>query len=179
MNWKTYAQASLVVLFLAVGARLFLIYHERNAPPPTKDTSSYRVLSSDDYVVPPKSYVYDLNSARSLRGKTVWARTTGQFAYYPVHGTHADFSHPEGTIPALKALKIEDFSLQSDGKAGRQLMMVFSSPARHGRFAVPVGAEKNDQYVIYLDDAFLLKDPHEVYKHWTADQWKAISEHRM
>ena len=45
--------------------------------------------------------------------------------------------------------------------------------------AVPIGAEKGSEIRIYSDDAFFIEDPHELYKHWTADMWKAVDAHEV
>ena len=44
---------------------------------------------------------------------------------------------------------------------------------------VPIGVEKDGDFKIYSDDIFFMEDPHELYKHWPVDVWKAIDEHRV
>ena len=46
-------------------------------------------------------------------------------------------------------------------------------------YAVPIGAEKGDDFKIYSDDAFFIEDPHELYKHWPPEMWKAVDAHEV
>jgi hypothetical protein len=46
-------------------------------------------------------------------------------------------------------------------------------------YAVPIGSEQGGDFKIYSDDIFFIEDPHELYKHWPADVWKAIDNHEV
>src|ERR1019366_3254667 len=46
-------------------------------------------------------------------------------------------------------------------------------------YAVPIGAEKGDDFKVYTDQILFLEDPRELYKHWPADVWKAIDNHQV
>ena len=46
-------------------------------------------------------------------------------------------------------------------------------------YAVPIGAEKGDEFKIYSDDIFFIEDPHDLYKHWPAEVWKEVDAHEV
>jgi hypothetical protein len=46
-------------------------------------------------------------------------------------------------------------------------------------FAAPIGVKNGDDFKIYSDDIFFIQDPHELYKHWPAEVWKAIDAHQV
>lgn len=46
-------------------------------------------------------------------------------------------------------------------------------------YAVPIGAEKDGDFRCYADEIFFIEDPRQLYKHWSAEVWKAIEEHRV
>jgi hypothetical protein len=46
-------------------------------------------------------------------------------------------------------------------------------------YGVPVGYHQNGQYTFYLDEIFFYDDPHELYKHWGPEVWKAIDSHQV
>src|SRR5664279_3989249 len=47
------------------------------------------------------------------------------------------------------------------------------------RYAFSIGVEDNGSYSIYSDDILFVQDPHELYKHWSAEVWKAIENHQV
>jgi hypothetical protein len=42
-----------------------------------------------------------------------------------------------------------------------------------------VGWLRNGSYQIFSDEIFFIQDPRELYKHWPADIWEAIAQHRV
>ncbi len=40
-------------------------------------------------------------------------------------------------------------------------------------------SEKGSDFECYSDNIFFIEDPRELYKHWPADVWKAVDEHRV
>jgi hypothetical protein len=64
----------------------------------------------------------------------------------------------------------------------RQVSMVFTLPESSDaakEYAVPVGYHEAGQYTFYTDEIFFYDDPHELYKHWGPEVWKAVDEHRV
>jgi hypothetical protein len=56
-------------------------------------------------------------------------------------------------------------------------MAVFQKEAKS--YAVPIGFEADEQYKIYSDEMFYIEDPHQLYKHWSADVWQAVERHEV
>ena len=59
----------------------------------------------------------------------------------------------------------------------RQVMAIFEKD--ENQFAVPIGAQKGNDYQIYSDEMFYIQDPRELYKHWPAEVWQAIEQHQV
>ncbi len=61
--------------------------------------------------------------------------------------------------------------------SGKQVLAKFELDGKP--YVVPIGVEKDGDYTIYADDMFFIEDPHELYKHWPAEVWKAIENHEV
>jgi len=175
-------QIVLAVAIVIVGARTAYIVYERHqlrveGEKPKPETA----LSADAYVSPHKLHSYDLLSARDLTKQPVWVRVGYSLTYYPYDPKRrkADFAHEAGTLPPLQKLQSEDvFTGVAPQAAGtRQVLARFELNGKP--YAVPIGAEKDGDYKIYSDEMFFIQDPHELYKHWPADVWKAIDDHHV
>jgi hypothetical protein len=59
----------------------------------------------------------------------------------------------------------------------RQVLAVFLEGGKY--YAAPIGAEKSGEYKIYSDDMLFLEDPHQLYKHWSADVWQSIDQRQI
>jgi hypothetical protein len=44
---------------------------------------------------------------------------------------------------------------------------------------VPVGYREASAYTFYTDEIFFYDDPHELYKHWGPEIWKAVDSHQV
>ena len=175
-------QITLLAGIVIAGARAGWIVYERHeaqreAGKPKVETP----LKADYYVTPKKLHPYDLKSARELTKMPVWVKVGGQLTYYPYdRGRHAtEWSHEGGTLGPLEKLAIQDVVEDVSPKAPglKQIMALFESDGN--THAVPIGARKGEEYKIYSDDAFFIEDPHELYKHWPAETWKAIEAHQV
>jgi len=174
-----------IVLLLGIviaGARAAYIVYERHEAmkedtKPKVDTA----LKADYYVTPKKLHPYDLKSARQLTEQPVWVKLGGQLTYYPYDDVRrkTDFAHEKGTLGPLQKLEIKDVFMDASPKAAgmKQVMARFEMDGK--AYAVPIGAEKGSEIKIYSDDIFFIEDPKDLYKHWPADVWKAIDEHRV
>ena len=185
-------QLILLIFFVLVGIRIFLIYRERNAPAPTpKAAAPNPNFSADDYVVPTQVHAYDLKSAKeALDGKTVWVKAGNQVYYYPVSGARVDFKHPAGLLPPLEKLEITNViqTTAPDAKAeevspgvrvrAEQVLASFHRAADNKTYAAPIGGNHGGDYTLYLNETFYFEDPHQLYKHWPADTWNAIDQHQ-
>ena len=184
-------QIILLVFFVLAGIRVFLIYRERHQPVSTPTAAPANPnFSADDYVVPTQTHAYDLKSAKeALDGKTVWVKSGNYISYYPYAGK-IDFKHPAGLLPPLDKLNItnviEASAPNSKGEEiapgvrvhEQQVLAVFRREADGKTYAAPIGASRGGDYTLYINDALLLDDPHQLYKHWSSDIWQAIDQHQ-
>lgn len=172
-----------------IGARTAYIFYERSKPFDVPKPKSV-ALADDDYVRPSKIFPYDVKSAnKELVGKTVWVRTGNAVAYYPYReSSHSvSFASKASLLPPLEKLEIKDVVLaRAPGSVAPgqvavvryQIMAVFQDSSRPGMFAVPIGTATGDDFNFTVNDLFFYEDPHQLYKHWPADVWKAIDAHQ-
>jgi hypothetical protein len=174
-----------IVLLLGIviaGARAGYVVYERHEAmkedtKPKVDTA----LKADYYVTPKKLHPYDLKSAKQLTEQPVWVKVGYYHTYYPYNaaGHKTDFGQEAGTLGPLQKIQIKDVVSDVSPKAAgtKQVMALFDSDGKE--YAVPIGVEKEGDIKIYSDDIFFMEDPRDLYKHWTADVWKAIDERRV
>ena len=174
-----------IILLLGIviaGARAAYIVYERHEAlkadvAPKVETA----LKADYYVTPKKLHPYDLKSAHQLTEQPVWVKLGYYHTYYPYNAAarKADFAHEAGTLLPLQKLQIKDLVEDVSPKApgSKQVMAAFELDGKH--YVVPIGVEKDGDFKIYSDEIFFIEDPHDLYKHWPADVWKAVDEHRV
>lgn len=163
-----------IILLLAV--RLFLTIRERQTKfvIPERQESA---LDPDFYVSPKKLHPLDLKGARELTRQPVWVREGYRFVYYPVRPP-VDFSREAGKLGPIEKLSITDVIVQrAPGSPARQVMAVFQKDGKS--YAFPIGTEEGGNYQIFSDDLLFIQDPHELYKHWSPEVWKAIEAHEV
>jgi len=171
----------LAAIVLAGGRAAYIVYERHEARKADERPKQEQALDPDYYVTPKKLYPHDLKSARQLTEQPVWVRTGYANTYYPYDSARhkADFTHEAGTLPPLLKLQIEDVVTEVAPQAPG-VKQVLSRFALNGKpYAVPIGMEKDGEYKIYSDNMFFIEDPHELYKHWPADVWKAIDNHEV
>lgn len=185
-------QIVLLAFFIVAGIRVFLIYRERHAPMPTSSAAPPNPnFSADDYVVPTQTHAYDLKSAKEdLTGKTVWVKSGNQIYYYPYASGRVDFKHPAGLLPPLDKIVITNvIQAAAPNTKGEeiapgvrvreeQVMAVFHRDQDSKMYAAPIGANRGGDYTLFINDAFYLDDPRQLYKDWPADVWQAIEHHQ-
>jgi len=175
-------QILLGITIVLVGARTSYIVYERyqerkQAEQPKQELA----LKADYYVTPKKLHPYDLKSARELTKQPVWVRVGYYHVYYPYDAARrkATFGHEAGTLLPLQKLSIQDVVTDASPLApgGKQVLARFALDGKN--YAVPIGSEQAGDFKIYSDDIFFIEDPHDLYKHWPADVWKAIDNHEV
>jgi hypothetical protein len=186
---KKAAIAASVILVLAVGVRVGLIYRERNAPAVVK-APAREVIADDDLVFLKQKRPSSMADMKDLFGTTAWVSAGGQLEYFPVAGKSVQYAKPAGTLLGAQELKIKSAIEQAAPKTAtfripggdKQVSLVFTMPTGTDpakEYAVPVGYRKDGQYTFYTDEIFFYDDPHTLYKHWGPDVWKAVDEHRV
>jgi hypothetical protein len=180
------AIAGTVVLFLAVGGEFLYLRHERNAPVVVK-APEREVIADDDLVFLKKKRPDSLKDVKELVGSTVWVSAGGQLDFYPYVGHAAQYGKSAGTLLGAEPIVIKDAVEQVAPKAAtfripggdKQVLLVFTKPGDTKEYAVPVGYRQGTDYTFYTDEIFFYDDPHELYKHWGPDIWKAVDAHQV
>ena len=179
------------LLFLAViGVRVGMIYRERNAAEAPVATPVREKLPDDDLVFLKKKRQDKMADTKELVGQPLWVSAGGQMDYYPAASKHVDFSKSAGTLLGAEKLEVKGFTEQVSPKSAqhripggdRQVMMLFSIPGSQDPakvYGVPVGYHENGLYTFYLDEIFFYDDPHQLYKHWGPEIWKAVDTHQV
>jgi len=176
-----------IVLILAVGIRVGLIYRERNAPDNFAKAPAREVIPDDDLVFLKKKRPDSMKDIKELFGTTVWVSAGGQLEYYPVAGHTAKYAKSAGTLLGGEPIVIKSAIEQVAPKAAtfripggdKQVLLVFTKPGDPKEYAVPVGYREAGQYTFYTDEVFFYDDPHELYKHWGPTVWKAVDAHQV
>jgi hypothetical protein len=187
------ALGATVVLVLAVGVRVGMIYRERHAPATSVTAPGKEKLPDDAYVFLKKKRPSSLKDVKELVGSTVWVSAGGQMDFYPVAGHKVEYAHRAGTLLGAQPMMVNDAIEQAAPKEAtfripggeKQVLLVFTMPTNVSgamnastEYAVPVGYREGGQYTFYTDELFFYDDPHTLYKHWGPEVWKAVDEHR-
>jgi hypothetical protein len=189
-------QIILLILLVAAGIRLLLIYRERHEPVKTNAPAENATVSEDAYVVPKKLHAYDLASARELAGKPVWVKAGYGIAYYPFNTQtkRCDFKKEAGLLAPIQKLQITEVALCLTpsganlmvGSPGAQVhvhgeldavMAVFNDKGK--TYAFPIGTKLGSDYGFTADDEVYLQDPNQLYNFWPKDVWQAIEQHQV
>jgi hypothetical protein len=187
--WRKRLQVALVIILVLAAARAAYVFYERSdASTPAKKEPSYST-DLDNYVAPPRIQPYDLKSAqKELAGKTVWVRAGNQLPYFPYNSAvhQAKLDRKTGMLEPLEKLEIDDViaqrgaaSPQTGGSAvvQKQILAVFRKPGQPEHYALAIGINSGNDFSFTVNDLLFLADPHELYKHWPPDVWKAIDQH--
>jgi hypothetical protein len=171
-----------VAIVLAGGRAAYVVYERHEAMKEDVKPKQEVALKADYYVSPKKLHAYDLKSARAqLTAQPVWVKYGNQLTYYPygVSRHKADFAHEAGMLPALEKLVIQDVvtDVAPQAPGTKQVLACFSLDGKS--YAVPIGAEKDEDFKLRSSDIFFLEDPHDLYKHWPADVWQKIDAHEV
>lgn len=170
-------QAVLLVALVAAGLSFYRNLRDRKITFVTPEAKNNVALDPDYYVTPKKLHPQDLKDAKELMQQPVWVREGYRYAYYR-YGPPVDIKHMAGTLGPIEKLDIKDVVMQgASGLVNRQVMAVFDKDG--GRYAFSIGLDDRGSYSIYSDDILFIQDPHELYKHWPPDVWKAIDNHQV
>jgi hypothetical protein len=178
---KRWIQLVLVVAIAVAAVRAVYIVYERRLAAVETAVKPAPALNPDYYVVPKKLYPYDLKSARQLCQQPVWVKEGYRYTYYPYdrQRRRTDFSREAGLLLPIQKLDIKDVveDIAPGSTHLHQVMAVFELDGKS--YALPVGWLRNGSYQIFSDEIFFIQDPRELYKHWPADIWEAIAQHRV
>jgi hypothetical protein len=175
-------QLFLILAIVAAGGRTaYIVYDRYRSRIEGEKPKPEQALKADYYVTPKRLHPYDLKSARELTKQPVWVRAGYYHTYYPYDAARhrALFSHDAGLLLPLQKLAIQDVvaGVSPEAPGVKQVLARFALDGKD--YVVPIGAEQGGDFKIYSDDIFFLEDPHDLYKHWPAEVWKAIDNHRV
>jgi hypothetical protein len=172
---------AMVVAAVRVGVILFQRHEDDVERAKKMQVRNAGYSNPDYYVAPKKLYPYDLKSAKPLTQQPVWAKEGYKYTYYPYDPARkrVDFAHEAGLLLPIERLEIKDVVTDAPPGKGsrRQMMAVFQKDGKN--YAVPIGFEADEQYTIYSDEMLFIEDPHQLYKHWSADVWQAVDQHQV
>jgi hypothetical protein len=182
---KQRIQLALVVAMVVAGLRAGYIFYQRHedavATQKQKAAQDVGYSNPDYYVSPKKLYPYDLKTAKQLTQQPVWVKEGYRYTYYGYDAAakKVDFAHEAGLLLPIEQLAIKDVVPATPPGTGqrKQVMAVFQKGEKS--FAVPIGFEADEQYKIYSDEMFFIEDPHQLYKHWSADVWQSVDRHEV
>ena len=157
-EWLFWFRLSLKVT-LVVGA-VYLAYHfyerHRIANMTIGEQPTKRSLPSDAFVFVPKSYATNLTSARErLTGKPLWIREGYRWTYQP------------GDVPFEPLERIVPLAFEV---RGREVVLLFEKAGERRSFVI--GTPQR----VFVDEIFFVKDPREIYEHWTDEMWDEAAQ---
>jgi hypothetical protein len=128
-----------------------------------------------------------MKEVKELKGSTLWVSAGGQLEYYPYAGHAAQYGKSAGALLGAEPLVVKDAIEQVAPKGAtmripggdKQALLVFTKPGDTNEYAVPVGYKQDGQYTFLTDEIFFYDDPHELYKHWGPEIWKAVDAHQV
>lgn len=177
-----------IVLVGIAAVRFFLIYRERQEANKPAAAAAEPNYTADQMVYPRHLHQTDMKDARELDGKPLWVAAGGQLNAYPATPAHMDYAHPGPLLLGAERIDVVNFI---EGKApasafsrvpkgdGQVFMLFHRKDDPEKLWGMPVGYKDGKLYTFYLDTAFFYDDPHDMYKHWPPEIWKAIDEHRV
>ena len=171
----------ILALVLAGGRAAYVVYYRYQSRKEAERPKQEHTLKADYYVTPKKLHPYDLKSARELTKQPVWVKVGFYHTYFPydVARHKADFAHDAGLLLPLQKLAIQDVvtGVSPEAPGIKQVLARFALNGKN--YVVPIGSEQGGDFKIYSDDIFFIEDPHELYRHWPADVWKAIDNYEV
>ena len=185
---KKVAIGATVVLILAVGVRVGLIYKDRHeAAKPVEQVQAK--MDPDDLVFLKQMRPDSMKDIKELIGKTIWVSAGGQLDYFKYANHKADYAHSSGLLLGADPLIVKDAFEQVAPKTAtfripggdRQVLLAFTLPKSSDPsavYATPVGYHDDGQYTFLTDQIFFYDDPHTLYK-WPADAWAAVDAHKV
>jgi len=180
------------IAVVAIGGELAYLHYERNKPMKTPQAEERGPTNADYLVFLKQKRPSTPADVKELTGQTIWVSAGGQMDYYPATGHHADYSKAAGTLLGAEPIVVKDVFEQKAPKdttatfriAGgdAQVLLAFTKPKSDDpkkEYAIPVGYREGKDYTFKMDDIFFYDDPHELYKHWGPEVWKAIDSHQV
>ncbi|WP_263373208.1 hypothetical protein [Granulicella aggregans] len=185
---KKAAIGATVVLILAVGVRVGMIYKSRHEEAKPVEVAQAK-MDPDDLVFLKQMRPDSMKDIKELIGKTIWVSAGGQLDYFKYANHKADYAHSAGLLLGADPLVVKDAFEQVAPKTAtfripggdRQVLLAFTLPKSSDPsavYATPVGYHDEGQYTFLTDQIFFYDDPHKLYN-WPADVWAAVDAHKV
>ena len=158
-GWRLGAKIVLRVGLLGAAVYLAATYYQRWTRPRLERHLPKREIHLDYYTFLPKSYVTDFELAKKLIGKPLWVKEGYRWIYEP--GDNA-----LGPLEKIVPTGVR--------RRGNEVQLEFDKDGQ--RYTIPIGSEGRR---FYVDELFLLKDPREIWDHWTEETWSLIRDHQV
>lgn len=157
--WVHTVSVSLKIGLVVAAVYLGAVYYQRWTSSLVERSEPQQVKRpADYYVYPPRSYVSDAASARKLIGKPLWVKEGYRWTYQPGDVT---FEPLEKIIPTEVR------------ERGGEVLLEFQ---KNGQTClVPIGSKQG----FYVDEIFFLKDPRELFDHWTPEIWQKVEARQV
>ncbi|HWZ45129.1 MAG TPA: hypothetical protein VNW97_16760 [Candidatus Saccharimonadales bacterium] len=180
-----------IIFTVLIGGRIGWLAYERRDEGSAPVRKEAVVTNQDDLVKTHKIFAYDVKSAKKeLVGKPVWVRAGNQIPYYHYNAASqsVNFQKQAGLLAPIEKLTVEDIILQkapaklASGQVAisqKQIMVVFKIDGDASGYAISIGSNVGEDYTLTINELLLAQDPHEMYKHWSAEIWSAIARHEV
>ena len=172
-----------LIYAILFATRVGYLWYERSRPLklPTSRQVTLRKVDPDYLVVIPTFKVVDMADAQTLNGKTLWVKGGYKAEFIGLDSKQHKFVDEELLrLPPMTEIQVNRVFELTNTKS--KIVEVFLSIIREGHeYAVRIGLF-DDRLGIYrfdLDDLFYLKNPHQLYAHWTAETWFNVETHQI
>ncbi len=174
-------QVFLAAALALAGARTAWILYQRQEPlvRPAKTALPATKLHPDLLVHLPRAYLTDFSSAERMKGSTVWVRDGHRYPHFPFDERTRrtrEIKDPP-LLPPIQPIRIIAVTRETFPGGADEVNFVFDLPAASQRLrSVTIGhcGRNPPSCRFYVNDMFFLKDPREMYSHWTQETWQAI-----
>ncbi len=176
-RWLIWSAAVAAIIALRVGCVLY----ERSRPFSPKRVAQ-RPIEKDYLVTLPKSYVNDFTSAQKLEGQTLWVKAGYLAEYFPYVGPKRTagslVKQTFAPLEKIQVQKVVERPLPSRS-TDKEVLLLFQKEGQD--FATVAGYfdSTEDQYRFQVDDLLYLKNPHQIYAHWSEETWQKIQNHQL
>jgi len=139
-------------------------------------------VERDYLVVVPKFNINDRESAQRLVGQTLWVKVGYQAEYFTYPGSEKSTTDPPSRqFESLEKVVVQRIIERVAPSGGREkeVLLLFQKDGKD--FATLVGFfdSKEKRYQMFFDDLFYLKDPRQIYDHWSNETWAKIQAHQL
>ena len=159
MDWRGIVSVSLKVAVVLAALYLGVDYLRRISRTPLEREDYSKIkLHEDQYVHPPKSHISRYETAGKLVGMDLWVMEGCRWPYEPG-------GRRFGPIEKVTPTRLF--------RQGEEAWIEFVADGKPAKFRIGAAGR------IYVDEVFYFKDPRELYKHWSDEDWRTVEAHEV